>query len=81
MAIHPSDDLVIKVPKEFSFKENINYMSRSSNECMFEIRDDKVVKAIPVGDEVPLVEISEGVGRKSYGSLFRKNPSHKQKST
>ena len=34
-------------------------MSRSSNECMFEIRDDKVVKAIPVADEVPLVEVSE----------------------
>ena len=59
MVVHLSDDLVIKVPKEFSFKENISYMLRSPNECMFEIRDDKVIKAIPVADEVPLVEVSE----------------------
>ena len=59
MVVHRSDDLVIKVPKEFSFKENISYMLRSSNECMFEVRDDKVIKAIPVVDEVSLVEVSE----------------------
>ena len=34
-------------------------MSRSTNECMFEIRDGKVIKAIPVADEIPLVEVSE----------------------
>ena len=34
-------------------------MLRSPNECMFEVRDDKVIKAIPVADEVPLVEVSE----------------------
>ncbi|WP_075619468.1 DNA-3-methyladenine glycosylase family protein [Paenisporosarcina indica] len=59
MVVYHSDDLVIKVPKEFSFKENIRYMLRSSNECMFEIRADKIVKAIPVENEVSLVEISE----------------------
>ncbi|ASN05409.1 DNA-3-methyladenine glycosylase family protein [Virgibacillus necropolis] len=59
MVVNQCDDLVIKVPKEFSFKENISYMLRSPNECMFEIRDGKVVKAIPVSGEVPLVEISE----------------------
>jgi len=59
MASYQNDELVIKVPQEFSFKENISYMSRSSNECMFEIRDNIVVKAIPLKDEVRLVRISE----------------------
>lgn len=59
MVVYQNDDLVITVPKEFSLKENINYMSRSSNECMFEIREDIIVKAIPITDEVPLVEIRE----------------------
>ncbi|MBE1556883.1 DNA-3-methyladenine glycosylase [Sporosarcina limicola] len=59
MVANQSVDLVIKVPKEFSFKENSSYMQRSSNECMFEIRDDKVVKVIPTADNVSLVEISE----------------------
>ena len=34
-------------------------MLRSPNECMFEVRDDKVIKAIPVVDGVSLVEVSE----------------------
>lgn len=59
MVVYHNDDLVIKVPKEFSFKENIRYMSRSSNECMFEIQDNIVIKAIPVTDEVLLVGINE----------------------
>ncbi|WP_318618263.1 DNA-3-methyladenine glycosylase [Sporosarcina sp. YIM B06819] len=55
------DDVVIKVPKEFSFKENLGYMLRSSNECMFGIQDEKITKAITVAEEVLLVEVSEGV--------------------
>lgn len=58
MVVYQSDDLVIKVPNEFSFIENIRYMQRSSNECMFEVREDKIIKAIPVLYEVLLVEVS-----------------------
>lgn len=54
------EDVVIKVPTEFSFKQNMGYMSRSANECMFEIREGKVIKAISIADEVLLVEVSEG---------------------
>ena len=54
-------EIKVNVPKEFSFKENLSYLSRSTNECMFEIRDNKVIKAIPIGGEVPLVEIAEDV--------------------
>jgi DNA-3-methyladenine glycosylase II len=59
MLINQQDHLIITVPKEFSFKENINYMSRSTNECMFEILNGKVIKAIPAGKEILLIEVSE----------------------
>ena len=35
------DKVDIKVPQEFSFKENLSYLLRSTNECMFEIQDGK----------------------------------------
>ncbi len=53
------NEINVHVPKEFQFTENISYMARSTNECMFEIRDDKVTKAIPIEGEISLVEVSE----------------------
>ncbi|WP_433770109.1 DNA-3-methyladenine glycosylase family protein [Bacillus wiedmannii] len=50
--------LTLAVPKEFSFQENARYLSRSNNECMFHIEDNKICKVIPVQDVNPLVEIS-----------------------
>ncbi|KAA0941673.1 DNA-3-methyladenine glycosylase 2 family protein [Sporosarcina sp. ANT_H38] len=61
MLVNQQDRLIIAVPQEFNFKENISYMSRSTNECMFEIRDGKVIKAIPVANEILLVEVSENI--------------------
>jgi len=59
LIVNQQDHLIITVPKEFSFKENIGYMSRSNNECMFEIHNGNVIKAIPMADEILLVEVSE----------------------
>jgi DNA-3-methyladenine glycosylase II len=39
------EELIISIPKEFSFQENLNYLSRSSNECLFEIMDNKIYRA------------------------------------
>lgn len=50
--------LKITTPKEFSFKENLSYLSRSANECMFDIVDNKIYKVIPIENETALVEIS-----------------------
>ncbi|MCH4568079.1 DNA-3-methyladenine glycosylase [Bacillus sp. ES1-5] len=50
--------LTLAVPTEFSFQENLRYLSRSNNECMFHIEDNKIYKVIPVQDVHPLVEIS-----------------------
>ncbi|MFB5763265.1 DNA-3-methyladenine glycosylase family protein [Paenibacillus medicaginis] len=52
------DGIAVPVPVEFSFQENLKYLARSTNECMMEIRDGKVYKAIQAGQEVVMVEIS-----------------------
>lgn len=49
--------LSLVVPKEFSFQENLRYLSRSKNECMFHIENNKIYKVIPVQNINPLVEI------------------------
>lgn len=59
MIVNQSDNFVIKAPTEFSFNENMRYIGRSPNECMFEIQDNKIIRLIPALDETLLVEISE----------------------
>ncbi|PFJ05387.1 DNA-3-methyladenine glycosylase [Bacillus cereus] len=58
MTKHCYETLTLTVPKEFSFQENLRYLSRSNNECMFHIEDNKIYKVIPVQNVSPLVEIS-----------------------
>ncbi|EJS71976.1 DNA-3-methyladenine glycosylase [Bacillus wiedmannii] len=58
MTAEYTNALTLAVPTEFSFQENLRYLSRSNNECMFQIEDNKIYKVIPVHDVNPLVEIS-----------------------
>ncbi|MFB7640802.1 DNA-3-methyladenine glycosylase family protein [Peribacillus butanolivorans] len=51
------DELIIHAPREFSFSENLSYLSRSPNECLFEIVDQKIYRALFVENETILVEI------------------------
>lgn len=51
-------ELRIRAPKEFSFSENLKYLSRSSNECLFDIVDHKIYRALGVENETLLIEIS-----------------------
>ncbi|MFJ8068286.1 DNA-3-methyladenine glycosylase family protein [Peribacillus sp. NPDC096447] len=51
-------ELSIRAPKEFSFSENLKYLSRSSNECLFDIVDQKIYRALVVENETLLIEIS-----------------------
>ena len=39
MPTNDKQELIIHVPKEFSFQQNISYLSHAKNECMFSIRD------------------------------------------
>lgn len=53
------DGIKIQVPKEFRLSANVDYMLRSKNECMYDIMEGKVLKAIPIGVSHRLIEISE----------------------
>lgn len=52
------EDIYIYTPLDFSFTENLRYLARSTNECLFQIHGNKVRKAISVEDYIALIEIS-----------------------
>ncbi|WP_045520937.1 DNA-3-methyladenine glycosylase family protein [Neobacillus niacini] len=52
------DELKLFLPKEFNFNENVNYLVRNSNECLFQIHNNRVYKAIPIGEETLIIEVS-----------------------
>ncbi|PGC89445.1 DNA glycosylase [Bacillus toyonensis] len=51
-------EIKLFVPKEFAFKENLQYLQRSPNECMYDIKDDKIYRILSIEQEKPLIEIS-----------------------
>ncbi|AXF56695.1 DNA-3-methyladenine glycosylase family protein [Salicibibacter kimchii] len=52
------DHLRMFTPDAFSFKENVGYLARSADECMFEIKDEKIYRALALQNETVLIEIS-----------------------
>ncbi|MDQ0201599.1 DNA-3-methyladenine glycosylase family protein [Neobacillus ginsengisoli] len=53
-----NNELKIFVPKEFNFNENLKYLSRAPNECLFHIKNQRLYKALPIEEETLLIEIS-----------------------
>ncbi|GIQ69037.1 DNA-3-methyladenine glycosylase 2 family protein [Xylanibacillus composti] len=51
--------VTIPEPGAFRFAENLSYLSRSSNECMYQIRQNTVRKALACDQETAVVEVSE----------------------
>ena len=51
-------ELLIRTPDDFSFPENLEYLSRSADECMFHIQDSRVTRAIEV-DGKPVLFVME----------------------
>lgn len=52
------DEIRLMVPKEFSFAENMKYLSIAPNESMYRIKDNRIYKAVPIEQETVLIEIS-----------------------
>jgi DNA-3-methyladenine glycosylase II len=52
------EGLKLFLPREFNFDENINYLARSSNECLFHIQNNRLSKAIQIGEETLIIEVS-----------------------
>ncbi|ERM18150.1 Ada metal-binding domain-containing protein [Brevibacillus laterosporus] len=50
-------ELTLVVPKEFSFNENMKYLSKEPNECLFYCKNHRIYRAIPIEAETPVVEI------------------------
>ncbi|SEI83461.1 DNA-3-methyladenine glycosylase II [Bhargavaea ginsengi] len=51
--------MIIPVPEDFSFTENLEYLSRSADECMFHIKEGKLSRAIEAGDEPVVFEMED----------------------
>jgi DNA-3-methyladenine glycosylase II len=52
------EELRLFVPDEFSFEENLKYLSRSVNECLFKIKNKQIYKALSVEQETLIIEVS-----------------------
>lgn len=72
--------LRLSVPEEFSFAENVKYLSRSSNECLSRIDNQRLYKAVPLeSGATPVMEISaEGSEALKVRFLGGTAPSRKQ---
>jgi DNA-3-methyladenine glycosylase II len=55
---HYNDGIKLFLPKEFNFNENVNYLARNRNECLFHIQYNRVSKAIQMGEETHIIEVS-----------------------
>lgn len=51
--------IIIPAPEPFSFAQNLNYLSRSPDECLFQIRNKRIYRAITFGQFTSVIEISE----------------------
>lgn len=52
------NELQLFVPREFNFAENLRYLSRAANECLFHIKNQRIYKALAIGNETPIIEVS-----------------------
>jgi DNA-3-methyladenine glycosylase II len=69
------EELRLFVPDEFSFEENLKYLSRSANECLFKIKNKRIYKALSVEQETLIIEVSEGNNFLTVRFLMNSSPS------
>jgi DNA-3-methyladenine glycosylase II len=53
-----SDVVKLSLPKEFNFEENLKYLSRNLNECLYRIHNNRIYKAMPIGEKIVIIEVS-----------------------
>ncbi|SMF83188.1 DNA-3-methyladenine glycosylase II [Paenibacillus uliginis N3/975] len=51
--------LKLPVPREFSFSQNLNYLTNAPNECLYRIHENRIYKALPIGQHIYVIEIFE----------------------
>ncbi len=50
-------DFELAVPQHFRFEPCLSYLSRSANECLYEVRDDQLIRLLKIGGTPTLVRI------------------------
>jgi DNA-3-methyladenine glycosylase II len=58
MNSYSNDTLLLEPPLEFRLEENLAYLARSPNECLYQVADGTITRCIPVGQHKPIVSIS-----------------------
>ena len=54
------DEIQIPVPAEFSFHQNMKYLMDAGNECMYEVEDGHIRRALSIPGEAPVfIDISD----------------------
>jgi DNA-3-methyladenine glycosylase II len=53
----PSSTLSLALPVPFRYEQNIGYLSRSTNECLFVVDNSSIYKLLPVGDNLALIAV------------------------
>jgi len=49
--------MIIRVPKEFNYEQNFQFLKRSPKEVLHRIEEDGVIKLLRVGDELILIKV------------------------
>ncbi|HYK73392.1 MAG TPA: hypothetical protein VEV44_09760, partial [Pseudoneobacillus sp.] len=57
--IDHQDFIEIVVPEPFSFKECLVYLNRSDAECLHQVKDERLIKLVKLGDDQVLLKVSE----------------------
>ncbi|WP_423802646.1 DNA-3-methyladenine glycosylase family protein [Neobacillus sp. SAB-20_R2A] len=47
----------MKLPEDFNLKANLGYLERNKNECMFEVDNGIITRAVAIGEKQALVQI------------------------
>ncbi|WP_249366774.1 DNA-3-methyladenine glycosylase family protein [Neobacillus rhizophilus] len=50
-------NIIIKLPEDFNLRANLGYLERNKNECMFEVENGIITRAVAVGERQALVQI------------------------
>lgn len=53
-----NEEILIQLPGDFDMKANLGYLERSKNECMYEIENDTITRAMAIGETRALVQIN-----------------------
>lgn len=56
----PTSTLSLPLPEPFRYDQNIGYLSRSTNECLFAVDNSTIYKLVPVGGNLALIAVHSG---------------------